>query len=73
MTGAATSKLPAAAAVHVRGSDRIGERRDPWHNVSQAARDQAVVFVGGGVMIGAFEAVDAAGAADARCCFSFAS
>jgi hypothetical protein len=39
-TGAATSKLP--AAVHVRGNDRIGQRRDPWHDVSQAARDQAV-------------------------------
>ena len=40
-TGAATSKLP-AAVVHVRGSDRIGQRRDPWRDVSQAARDQAV-------------------------------
>jgi hypothetical protein len=41
-TGAATSKLPAAVAVKARGSDRIGQRRDPWHDVSQAARDQAV-------------------------------
>jgi hypothetical protein len=39
-TGAATSRLPAAAKA--RGMDRIGQRRDPWQDVSQAARDQAV-------------------------------
>jgi len=38
-TGAATSKLPVMKA---RGNPRIGLQRDPWWNVSQAARDQAV-------------------------------
>jgi hypothetical protein len=38
-TGAATSRLP---AVRVRGSDRIGQPRGGWQEISQQARDQAV-------------------------------